>query len=147
MRIEEKFSVKSPIQKLWDSLLDPEIVGPCIPGCEMVEPISDKEYDSIIKAKVGFIAVRFKIKTVIEEMIPYSLIRTVGEGNELRKLGHFKQKTSINFNPLSANETEVAYQSEISIVGKLATFGDRILRAKAKEIGREFADAVKKRLE
>jgi len=147
MRIEEKFSVKSPIQKLWDSLLDPEIVGRCIPGCEKVEPINNKEYDSIIKAKVGFIAVRFKIRTVIVEMIPYSLIRTVGEGNELRKLGHFKQKTCITFNPLSENETELAYQSEISIVGKLATFGDRILRAKAKEVGKQFADAVKKRLE
>jgi carbon monoxide dehydrogenase subunit G len=145
MRIEEKFSVKAPIQKLWDSLLDPEIIGPCIPGCEKVEKINDKAYDSIIKAKVGFIAVRFKVRTVIEEIVPYSLIRTIGEGNELRKLGHFKQKTRINLNQLSENETEVSYQSDVSIVGKLATFGDRILKAKAKEIGKEFADAVKKR--
>jgi carbon monoxide dehydrogenase subunit G len=111
-----------------------------------VETINDKEYDSIIKAKVGFIAVRFKIRTVIEEIVPYSLIRTAGEGNELHRLGHFKQKTKINFNELSENETEVSYQSDVSIVGKLATFGDRILKAKAKEIGKEFADAVKKRL-
>lgn len=146
MRIEEKFAVKAPVEKLWDSLLDPEIVGPCIPGCEKVETINDKEYDSIIRAKVGFIAVRFKVRTVIEEIVPYRLIRTAGEGNELRRLGHFKQKTNINFNELSENETEVSYQSEVSIVGKLATFGDRILKAKAKEIGKEFADAVKKRL-
>jgi carbon monoxide dehydrogenase subunit G len=133
MLIEEKFTVKSSVEKLWDSLLDPAIVGPCIPGCEKVEPISDTEYDSIIKAKVGFIAVRFKVRTVIEEIIPHQLIRTVGEGNELRNLGFFKQKTRINFNA--------------SIVGKLATFGDRILKAKAKEVGKEFAEAVKKRLE
>ncbi len=147
MQIEEKFSVKAPIQKLWDSLLDPQIIGPCIPGCEKVEPINDKEYDSIIKAKVGFMAVRFKVRTVIEEMIPHQLIRTVGEGNELRNLGFFKQKTRINFHALSEDETELTYQSEVSIVGKLATFGDRILKAKAKEVGKEFADAVKKRLE
>ncbi|MGD8883824.1 MAG: SRPBCC domain-containing protein [Desulfobacterales bacterium] len=146
MLIEEKFSVKAPIQKLWDSLLDPEIVGPCIPGCEKVESINEKEYDSIIQAKVGFIAVRFKIHTVIEEIVPYRLIRTAGEGNEMHRLGHFKQKTKINFNELSENETEVFYQSEVSIVGKLATFGDRILKAKAKEVGKEFADAVQKRL-
>jgi carbon monoxide dehydrogenase subunit G len=147
MQIEEKFSVKAPIQKLWDSLLDPHIVGPCIPGCEKVETINDKEYESIIKAKVGFMAVRFKVRTVIEEIIPHQLIRTVGEGNELRNLGFFKQKTRINFNALSEDETELTYQSEVSIVGKLATFGDRILKAKAKEVGKEFADAVKKRLE
>jgi carbon monoxide dehydrogenase subunit G len=147
MLIEETFSVKSPIQKLWDSLLDPAIVGPCIPGCEKVEPINDREYDSIIKAKVGFIAVRFKIRTVIEEMDPLHFIQTVGQGNELRKLGHFKQKTRIDFKQLSENETEVSYQSDVTIVGKLATFGDRILKAKAKEVGKQFADAVKKRLE
>ena len=146
MLIEEKFAVKSPVQKIWESLLNPEIVGLCIPGCEKVETINDKEYDSIIKAKVGFIAVRFKIHTVIEEIVPYKLIRTAGEGNELHRLGHFKQKTTIHFNELSENETEVSYQSEVSIVGKLATFGDRILKAKAKEVGKEFADAVQKRL-
>ena len=147
MQIEEKFSVKAPIQKLWDSLLDPQIIGPCIPGCEKVEPINDKEYDSIIKAKVGFMAVRFKVRTVIEEVIPHQFIKTAGQGNELRNLGFFKQKTRINFNALSEDETEITYQSEVSIVGKLATFGDRILKAKAKEVGKEFADAVKKRLE
>lgn len=147
MLIEEKFSVMSPVQKIWDSLLDPEIVGRCIPGCEKVEPVNDMEYDSIIKAKVGFMAVRFKVRTVIEEMVLHKLIRTVGEGRESRNLGQFKQKTRINFNVLSEAETEISYQSDVSIVGKLATFGDRILKAKAKEVGKEFADAVKKKLE
>ena len=147
MLIEERFTVKSPVDNLWDSLLDPAIIGSCIPGCEKVEPINDKAYDSIIKAKVGFIAVRFKIRTVIAEIVPLRFIRTVGEGSELRKLGHFKQKTIINFNEISQNETEISYQSDVSIVGKLATFGDRILKAKAKEVGKEFAAAVKKKLE
>jgi carbon monoxide dehydrogenase subunit G len=147
MLIEERFTVKSPVDKLWDSLLDPAIVGPCIPGCEKVEPINDKAYDSIIKAKVGFITVRFKVRTVIEEMIHHKLISTVGEGSEMHSLGFFRQKTRINFNALSEVETELSYHSEVSIVGKLATFGDRILKAKAREIGKEFADAVKKRLE
>ena len=147
MLIEEKFSVMLPVQKIWDSLLDPEIIGRCIPGCEKIEPVNDTEYDSIIKAKVGFMAVRFKVKTVIEEMVLHKLIRTVGEGKEARNLGQFKQKTSINFNVLSEAETEISYQSDVSIVGKLATFGDRILKAKAKEVGKEFADAVKQKLE
>ncbi len=127
--------------------MDPEIVGYCIPGCETVEPVNDKEYNSIIKAKVGFITARFKVRTVIEEIVPYRLIRTTGEGNELRKLGHFRQKTTINFTELSENETEVSYSSDVSIVGKLATFGDRILRAKARELGKEFVDAVKRKIE
>jgi len=146
MLIEDKFYVKYPIKKLWDFLLDPKNVGHCIPGCESVEPVSETEYNSVIKAKVGFIAVRFKIKTFIEEIVPYSLIRTAGEGNEFTKLGRFKQKTTIKFNELSEEETEVIYQTDVSVVGRLATFGNRIMKAKAKALGKEFADAVKKKI-
>jgi carbon monoxide dehydrogenase subunit G len=147
MLIEERFAVKSPIRKLWDSFLDPEIVGPCIPGCEKVEAINEKEYDSIIEAKVGIIAVRFSVRTVIEEIVPYELIRTAGQGRELRYLGQFRQRTRVKFANLSESTTEISYQCNVSVVGKLATFGDRILKAKAKEMGIEFAEAVRKLFE
>jgi len=144
MLIEEKFSVKSPLPELWNFLLDPKTMGPCFPGCEKVEPVSEKEYDCVIKAKVGPIAVRFKVNTVLDEIQPYKLIHTVGEGREVKNLGRFKQKTSIFFNELSKDETEISYRSEVSVVGRLATFGDRMLRAKANDIGQEFADAVRR---
>jgi carbon monoxide dehydrogenase subunit G len=144
MVIEERFVVKSPIRKLWDSFLDPEIVAPCIPGCEMVEAVNEKEYNSIIGAKVGIIAVRFRVRTVIEEIVPFERIRTAGEGRELRNLGQFRQRTTVQFASLSEEATEISYQSNVSVVGKLGTFGDRILKAKAKEIGTKFAEAVRK---
>jgi len=146
MLIEEKFTIKSPIRESWDFLLNPETIGPCIPGCEQISASSDKEYESVIVAKVGPIAVRFKVKTVIDEIQPYTLIHTVGEGKEVRNLGSFKQKTSIHLNELSKDETEVSYRSEVSVVGRLATFGDRVLRHKASEIGKEFADHVNREI-
>ncbi len=146
MLIEEKFTIKSPLRESWDFLLNPETIGPCIPGCEKIVTTSDKAYESVIAAKVGPIAVRFKVKTVIDEIQPYNLIRTVGEGKELRNLGSFKQKTSIHLNELSRDETEVSYRSEVSIVGRLATFGDRVLRHKASEIGKEFAEQVNRKI-
>ena len=146
MLIEEKFTIKSPIRESWDFLLNPETIGPCIPGCERIIASSDEEYESVIVAKVGPIAVRFKVKTVIDEIQPYTLIRTVGEGKEVRNLGSFKQKTSIHLNELSKDETEVSYRSEVSVVGRLATFGDRVLRHKASEIGKEFSDHVNREI-
>jgi uncharacterized protein len=146
MLIEEKFTIKSPLREAWDFLLNPETMGACIPGCEKVDVTSDTEYQSVIAAKVGPIAVRFNVNTVIDETEPYTFIHAVGEGKELRKLGSFKQKTAIRLNELSANETEVAYRSEITVVGRLATFGDRVLKSKADEIGKEFAARVNKEL-
>lgn len=143
MLIEETFRVKSPIDELYNFFLDAQKVGQCIPGCESVEVVGDNEYDSIIKAKVGIISTRFKVRTVIEETVPNSLIRTIGHGKELRNLGQFKQKTLIKLRSILDNETEVFYKVDVSMVGRLAIFGDRIMKSKAKTMGKEFAESVK----
>jgi carbon monoxide dehydrogenase subunit G len=146
MLISETFCIDAPIQELYSFLLDAQTVGTCIPGCERVDVIGENEYDSIIKTKLGTISVKFKVRTVISETVPFTLIRTVGHGKEVRNLGQFKQQTEITLKERSATETEVCYQSDVSVVGRLATFGDRIMRSKAKTMGQEFADAVKARL-
>lgn len=146
MLIEETFSVDTPIDKLFNFFLDAESVGACVPGCESVELVGENEYDSIIKAKVGTISAKFKVRTTIAETIPFTFIRTVGNGKELRNLGHFNQKTQITLKELSENETQVSYQAEVSIVGRLGTFGDRIMKSKAKTMGMEFAESVRLKL-
>jgi carbon monoxide dehydrogenase subunit G len=147
MLVEEKFMVKAPVQKVWDFLLNPKTVGACIPGCEQIEAIDENNFLATVRIKVGPFSMKFKFKTAIKETNPPFFVRTVGEGDESAKLGHFKQETRINFNSISENETEISYHSEVMVVGKLATFGERIMRAKAKEFGKEFADSVKKKLE
>lgn len=146
MLITETFSVDTPIQKLYNFFLDAKTVGSCVPGCEGVEIIGENEYDSTIKTKVGGISAKFKVRTTISETVPFNLIRTVGHGKETRNLGQFRQKTEITLKELSENETEVSYQADVSIVGRLATFGDRIMKSKAKTMGKEFADSVKAKL-
>jgi len=146
MLITETFIVDIAIQKLYNFFLDAKMIGLCIPGCESVEIVGENEYDSIIQTKVGIISAKFKIRTQISETVPFNLIRTIGHGKELRNLGHFKQKTEITLKELSENQTEVSYQAEVSIVGRLATFGDRIMKSKAKTMRKEFADSVRAKL-
>jgi carbon monoxide dehydrogenase subunit G len=42
---------------------------------------------------------------------------------------------------------EIAYCCNANIVGKLAMFGDRILKAKAKKLEADFTAALKEKLE
>jgi len=147
MLIEEKFTVKAPIQKVWDFLLNPKSIESCIPGCEQIEAIDESNFMTTVRVKVGPFSMRFKFKTSIKESNPPLYVRAVGEGEESGKLGHFKQETRINLDSISGNETEISYYSEVMIVGKLATFGERVMRAKAKELGKKFASSVKKSLE
>ena len=53
MIIEGRFTLKAPIQMLWDTMMDPETLRSCVPGAEKVERLDEKTYDCVVKQKVG----------------------------------------------------------------------------------------------
>jgi carbon monoxide dehydrogenase subunit G len=111
-----------------------------------MEAIDDKTFNTIVVAKVGFISVRFQFTTTLTEIEPPIHLKAVGKGQDLRKQGSFSQETVVDIREMSAEELEVTYKSNVTIAGKLATFGDRIMRAKAKEMEREFTRALQEKL-
>ena len=146
MLMEGKFTIKAPIQKLWETLLDPETLLSCIPGAEKIERIDEKTFDCVVKQKVGPISVKFKFKSVLSKVEPPTHIEVDGEGEDIGKAGHFVQKSVVDLRETSGGEVEVSYKTEATIVGKLAMFGDRIMKAKAKKVEEEFTMALQERL-
>lgn len=146
MMMEGRFILKAPIQKVWDTLLEPETLLSCIPGAEKIERIDERTYDCVIKQKVGPISVTFKFKSTITKSEPPRHIEVEGEGEDIGKAGHFMQKSVVDLREISEKEVEVAYKTDAMIVGKLAMFGDRIMRAKAKKVEEEFTQALQEKL-
>jgi len=147
MLIEGEVTLKAPIQQVWDFLLEPGTLASCIPGAEKVEAIDDKTYESVVKQKVGPISVRFKFTTTLTELDPPRYLKAVGRGADIAKAGTFTQATTVNLTEVSKDEVEVSYSSNVSLVGRLATFGERIMRAKAKSVGEEFTRNLQEKLE
>ena len=146
MLLEGKFTLKAPIQEVWDFLLKPETRASCIPGAEKMQAIDDKTYESVVKQKVGPISVKFKFTTKITEVDPPRHLKAVGRGEDIAKAGTFSQETTVDLTEISKDEVEVSYSSNVSLVGRLATFGERIMRAKAKSVGEEFTRNLQEKL-
>lgn len=146
MLIEGKFTVKAPIQKLWNMLLEPETLGACLPGAEKIEKIDEKTYDAIVKQKVGPIKVKLSFRNVLTKVEAPTHLELEGEGEDMTKLGHMKQKTTLDLRDLGSGEVEVSYKSDVAIVGKLAMFGDRIMKSKAKDVEKEFTKNLTEKL-
>ena len=147
MVIEDRFLIKAPIQKVWDFLMVLEGVGACIPGCEEVKAIDEKTFQGVVKVKVGPISARFKINVTIIEIAPPTHLTSIIKGEDKGKASFFKSENVLDLKGLSLNETEVSYKSEVSTVGRLATFGDRIIRVKAKQLEENFVNSLKGKLE
>jgi len=147
MQIEEKFSIKAPVEKVWDFLLDAPQLASCVPGCEGVEVIDENTYLTSIKTKVGPISAKFKIRlTILEKERPHRIL-TSGKGEDSMMASTMISKNEIQLKTLSDKETEVTYRSDVSVLGTLGKFGEGIMRKKAKEIGEKFASNIRSKIE
>jgi len=152
MKIDGQFTIPAPIDEVWKSLLDPETLGMCVPGAEKMEKLDDDTYESVVKQRVGPFKVTLKFTTKLTEVRPPAAeqpegyIKAVGRGADITKLGTFTTEMEVNMKETSPSNVEVSYVADVSLVGKLATFGERIMRAKAKDVGDQFTENLRKRL-
>jgi len=146
MIIEGGFSLSAPIDKLFDLLLKPETIMACLPGAESIKLLNETTYECEVKQKVGPISAKLKFVNRLTKVERPTHVEVEGEGEDVTKLGHFKQKTQVDLKEEPPGEVKIRYKSDVSIVGKLAMFGDRIMRAKAKQVEEEFTKALQERL-
>jgi carbon monoxide dehydrogenase subunit G len=150
MKIEGKFTMKAPIQKVWDFLLAPGTLASCIPGAEKMEAIDDKTWEGVVKQKVGPITIKLAFTQTLTDLDPPRHVKAVGRGSAAGGAGTFSQETIVDIKEIGGGEVEVAYSSNVSLVGRLATFGERIMRAKVNKTGEQFIqnlqNALKKEL-
>ncbi len=146
MIIEGGFKLKAPIDKLFDFLLKPDTIMTCLPGAESVKLLDENTYECVVKQKVGPISAKLKFVNRLTKVERPTHIEIEGEGEDVTKLGHFKQKSIVDLKDIGNGEVEVTYKTDVSIVGKLTMFGDRIMRAKAKDTEKEFTKNLQEKL-
>jgi len=147
MKIEGTFTMKAPIQKVWDFLMAPGTLASCIPGAEKMEAVDDTTWEGIVKQRVGPIGVKINFTQTLSEVQPPKHLKAVGRGAAMGGAGTFTQETIVDLKEIAGGEVEVAYSSNVSMVGRLATFGERIMRAKVNKVGTEFTQNLQKKLE
>lgn len=147
MIVEGKFTLKAPIQKVWDVILQPGTLASCLPGAEKIEATDDKHYTCLVKQSVGPISVKLQFAVELTEIEPPKHVKAVGRGEALGKLGTFTMELTVDLTEVPEGMIEVAYASSVNIVGKLATFGERIMRAKSKQVVEDFTKNLQKKLE
>jgi len=146
MIIEGGFTVKAPIQKLWDTLFDVQALAACLPGTEKIDQIDDKTYDVTMKQKVGIVKVTMRGRQVLTKVEAPTHLEMEGEAEDLTKLGRMKDKVTMDLKELGSGDVEISYKIHVNMVGKLAMFGDRIMRSKANEVEKEFVKNLQEKL-
>lgn len=147
MDIEKTLSVAAPAATVWALLLDPQVMGGCVPGMLSIDVISDVEYVSVIHVKIAFVSAKFKLRTtIVEQRAPFYL-RTEGTGEDASVASSLKQQSEIFLTELPDGQTELRIKVTVDVLGRLGTFGLSVMKTKADRMWDEFGANLRARIE
>lgn len=147
MKIEKQFRLNAPRDAVWAFITTPERVAACLPGCEAVEPLGDARYKALIKVQMGPIKTNFQVEVEATEERPPEFATYVTQGEEGGRASRLRATSTLTLAAAGAQQTDVTYSSDISIVGRLGKFGLGVMKKKADSMGNEFVAALRAQIE
>jgi carbon monoxide dehydrogenase subunit G len=126
---------------VWDMLNDPDVLGRCIPGCEAIERVGDNGFRATARVAVGPVKARFKGLVALTDMDPPSAYTISGEG-EGGAAGFARGSARVRLAEVP-DGTELTYEVEAAIGGRLAQLGGRLINSVAKRQADEFFEKFK----
>lgn len=147
MEIEKTLNVAAAPQRVWELLLDPQVMGGCVPGMQSIDVISPTEYVALMHVKIAFINAKFKLRTNIVEQRAPDYLRAEGTGEDASVASSLKQQSEIFLTPLADGGTELRIKVNVDVLGRLGTFGLSVMKTKADRMWEEFGNNLRARID
>ena len=146
MKFAGNLTITKPVETVWEFLWDVEKLSRCIPGCQSIKTIKEREkYELKIKDSVGPITVQFEMLADVKKFDPLKRIEIAMEGKDFRA-GGVRQTMALALTP-KGKETEIDFETDVNVFGRLGTLGYPFVKKKAESVIKEFGDKVKSTIE
>ena len=146
MKFQGNLLIARPIEKVWEFLWDIEKLSKCIPGCQAVKTLKERErYELSVKDSVGPITVQLELLADVKKIEPLRRIEIAMEGKDF-KAGGVRQTMALAL-ASKDNETQVDFETDVNVFGRLGTLGYPFVKKKAEAVIKEFGDNVKGAIE
>ncbi len=146
MKISDSLEVLFPIQQVWDLLQDPRRSMGAMPGVQSVEIRDETTFDLTVAQRVGPFRVQFQVTMNLVEVAPPTRLVATGQGKESSGTLLRIPSAILELEDLGEERTRLSYEIEFSLMGKLGTLGYPMIKHKAGEMSKTFAENLRKEL-
>ena len=149
MKIAGANTVPFPVEKVWDALLDPQVLVATIPGCERLESTGEHTYAMTVTAGVAAIKGTYDGSCSLSDQLDHRLPGLRHEhglsiGNAP---GTVDATVDVSFAPADGGgATEISYSADATVGGMVGGVGQRMLGSVSKRMAGEFFGNVGKAL-
>ncbi|MFV0258483.1 MAG: SRPBCC family protein [Acidimicrobiales bacterium] len=145
MELTNEFKIDRNVDETWKILNDLEFIAPCMPGAQLQEVEGD-EYRGVVKVKVGPITAQYKGKaSFVEQDEANKVAKLKAEGRDPRQ-GNANATVTATMTPVGDSATNVSIQTDLSLSGKIASFGRGAIEDVSKKILGQFTDNLRDKL-
>ena len=134
MQMSDTRQIAAPPAEVYAALLNPDVLKECVPGATEVTGSPADGFEASVTQKVGPVKATFKGQVTLSDMIENQSLTISGEGKG-GAAGFAKGGAEVRIAP-SEGGTELSYDVEAKVGGKLAQLGSRIIDGLCQKNGR-----------
>ena len=142
MKFTGEITIGAPREAVFAKVRDARFFASCVEGVHDLSEIDTDHYTAVLETKIAYL--KFKFNVVVE------VLRAEAPGEieakiEGRPSGIVGRLTARSLTRLleDTGGTKVTYEVDAALTGKLGSLGQPVLRAKAKEMERQFAQRMR----
>lgn len=139
MIIKGKYLIIAPINDVWNELMDPEVLKRITPGISELEPLGNDKFKAISNIKIGPVKGSFEGLLELTNIVENS--RSTIVINQKSKIGNVSAEINMQLNSIE-DTTEIEYEGEAKLSGKLAMMGQRIIGGVVSSLSKQFFKAL-----
>lgn len=136
MEIRGEQSLAHPREDVWAALIDPDVLGACVPGCKSFERIAEDKYRASMQADIGPVSAGFAVEIRIADPDPPHSYRL--EGSAKAAVGFGRGQADVRLEEDGRGGTRLSYVAKLQLGGKLAQVGSRLLSGITRKIAANF---------
>ena len=145
MQMSDTRQIAATPAQVYAALLDPEMLKDCVPGAQEVTGSVEEGYEATVVQKVGPVKATFKGEVTITDLVPNTSMVIDGSGKG-GAAGFAKGGAVVRLVEKDGG-TELSYDVEAKVGGKLAQLGSRIIDGFAKKMADQFFENLQTSLE
>ena len=141
VELEKTFPMPGTVAASWEFLQNIEGVAGCMPGAKITERVDDTHYKGTISVRVGPAGMSFKGEIVVQGLDAATrTLHLVGKGSDTSGTSGASMDLVARIEPGATEGTSnLVGRSEVTMSGKAAAFGGRMMGSVADQILKQFA--------
>lgn len=138
MKFSGEIAVGAQRAAVFEKLQDIHFFASCIEGVRDLTPLDDQRFDAVLETKVAYMTFKFKVTVELTEVTPPEVIAAKIEGAPMGLVGRLTATSTTRLIE-AGGQTMIQYEIDTALTGKLGSIGQPVLKAKAREMEKQFA--------